>query len=67
MTINETCVSLSIDPSAFARSLRAAMDLHQAKLALSEAISADFEALREEGLTEEEEQALKLALKYTIN
>jgi len=66
MTINETCVSLSIDPSAFARSLRAAMDLHQAKLALSEAISADFEALREEGLTEEEEQALKLAL-YTIN
>lgn len=66
-SINQACVDLSIDPSAFRRTLQAAIDLAYAKTALSAAIAADFESLRSEGLTDDEEQALKAALNFTIN
>jgi hypothetical protein len=65
-TITETCIDLSIDPSAFKRTLQAAMNLANARRDLSESLSADFDALRDEGLTKEEEQLLKAALSYTI-
>ncbi|MGB4204968.1 MAG: hypothetical protein WBJ84_05030 [Bacteroidales bacterium] len=65
-SINETCIELSIDPAAFAKTLRCAMEVAWAKKALSDALSSDFSALREESLTDDEEQALKAALRYTI-
>ncbi len=65
-TINQACVELSIDPSAFRNTLRCAIELAEAQKALSLAIQNDFDALRAEGLTDEEEQKLKVALKYTI-
>jgi len=65
-TLNQTCVDLSISTDAFAKTLRAAMELHRAKLALSQALQEDFSDLRDEGITEEEEQQLKKALSFTI-
>ena len=65
-SINEVCLSLSIDLSAFRRTLQAAINLTDAKKQLSDSLAADFEALRAEGLTDKEEQALKIALAYSI-
>lgn len=61
-TIFDTCRKLSIDPSAFRRTLRAAVAVADAKKALIEAKRDDMQELREEGLTPEEELALTDAL-----
>lgn len=65
-TIKEACLELSISPTAFDKTLRCAIRLFLARGNLTAAISEDFAALRDEGLTDKEEEALKLALKYTI-
>ena len=65
-TINEACIDLAIDPTAFRLTLKAAVALAEAKRDLSDALSADFTALREEGLTDTEERVLKACLTYTI-
>jgi hypothetical protein len=65
-TIHEACIDLAIDPSAFRLTLKAAVELAEAKKNLRDCLSADFDSLRAEGLTELEERVLKECLSYTI-